>query len=137
MESIARSSEQYAEAKKRESTMQEKRRESLATTRQVFSLLRIENRGYHKIALKAKREFLQPTEKRELHLMAVRCNSRIPRLRKYWKFREGSGGDFLPKGATQISGAPDSTLQLLSRQRHFRMLIRFAHGESRLSGRKR
>ena len=26
---------------------------------------------------------------------------------------------------------------ILSRQRHFRVLIRFAHGESRLSGRKR
>src|SRR5687768_17067496 len=57
-------------------------------------------------------EMVHVTHVFELHLMAVRCNSRIPQPRKYWKFREGSGGDFLPKGATQIFRAPDSTLQL-------------------------
>ena len=36
MEEIARSSEQYAEAKKRKSTMQEKRRENLVITREIF-----------------------------------------------------------------------------------------------------
>lgn len=37
----------------------------------------------------------------ELHVMAVRCISSIPRLHKYLKFRWGRGGHFLPKGASR------------------------------------
>ncbi len=40
----------------------------------------------------------------ELHVMTVKCNSSIPRLRKYLKFRWGRGRGFLLKGATRFVG---------------------------------
>src|SRR5437867_7884016 len=40
----------------------------------------------------------------ELHRMAVRCNSSIPRLRTYGKCRWGRGECFLPKGASRLAG---------------------------------
>src|SRR5262245_48717208 len=40
----------------------------------------------------------------ELHVMAVWCNSSLPRPRPYVKWRWGSGGCVVPKGATQVMG---------------------------------
>jgi hypothetical protein len=49
MESIARSSEQYAEAKKRKSTMQEKRRENLEAKSRSLGVHRMEDKLWHEI----------------------------------------------------------------------------------------
>src|SRR5215475_5397069 len=58
---------------KRKSNVQEKRRESLADISKVLCLRKTENRGYHIIAWKARRTFLQHTTEYEFHGMAVRC----------------------------------------------------------------
>jgi hypothetical protein len=39
----------------------------------------------------------------EMHVMAVRCISSIPWLRKYVKFHWIKVGTFLPKGATRLA----------------------------------
>jgi hypothetical protein len=58
---------------KRKSNVQEKRRESLADISKVLCLRRTQNEGYHIVAWKARRAFLQHTTEYEFHGMAVWC----------------------------------------------------------------
>ena len=64
-------------------------RERLADINKILCLRRIDSRQYHKIALKARREFLQHPKEYELHGMAIWCILSMPRLRQHLTFRWG------------------------------------------------